>query len=201
VGFCSGDESINIMKDKFNFWSKRFVPIHIILFFALLSCPTLFYTDYKPSLEVTKQAFIFGLVISACSLPFCIYTTFKLKGVLNNFLIIASPISFMILIALFGYSAVIGSFWFAANRIYGEDAVKSAIVDSKNDCRYTRKCICDTKIQLKADPAFVNGYLCIDKKLWHELQIGDDIRLRGIESPYGFEIMSYEKIDELKGAD
>ena len=110
---------------------------------------------------------------------------------LFSFVYFATPL----LLIFTGWAATIGTFGYLSNKMIGQDAIKYANIVEKRTCRFMEPhCICDTKIVVETSINMANGTLCTNKSFWKSANVGDRIKLTGLESRYGFEIYRYENI-------
>ena len=153
---------------------------------------------FKPSKEMAVNAVYIAMGITVVSLPFTIITIKAMRSpfvykLLAGFIIF--PLNFM----MFGWISSIGFFGYMMNKFEGSKTIKIVKVVEKKTCRFIEKhCHCDTKVRVETDLTMVNGSLCTNKSFWDAANVGDELRLTGLESKYGFQIYNYENITLTK---
>ena len=171
---------------------NRRIKILVIIFFCLLGMiiPGAFF-DFKSSMEFSNYSVIAGLVISLLCWPLTKeIVSVRSEGSVVRYLFNSLLFYFgmAILITLANMSTV----GLVVNRIIGDVHVSIETIKRKG-CD-GRRCRCHTQVHLTTSAIMANGSFCIEKELWLEVKVGQEIRLTGVASSLGFDVYEFEAV-------
>ena len=173
---------------------KKYIPLYIVLLLVVALPPGLI-ADFRPSHKMAVDSIYVAIFITIISWPTVFFMPLKnINRALAAFNIF---IGFPFLYMLLGWGAAIGTYGYTMNKLTGKYISKNVKVVSKESCHFPRRryCTCNTKIRVSTDALMANGTICPDKLFWDSIDIGDDIKISGISSKYGFEINKFKKIN------